>query len=81
MCKKITGHLIIRVECLNKEHWRVHRISTGGSVVECSPATRAARVRFPASAFVFESFLNIFLVIVTRSVNLIHYVKILFKKW
>jgi len=25
--------------------------STGGSVVECSPATRAARVRFPASAF------------------------------
>ena len=26
-------------------------ISTGGSVVECSPATRAARVRFPASAF------------------------------
>jgi hypothetical protein len=26
---------------------------TGGSVVECSPATRAARVRFPASAFIF----------------------------
>ena len=25
----------------------------GGSVVECSPATRAARVRFPADAFVF----------------------------
>ena len=24
----------------------------GGSVVECSPATRAARVRFPADAFV-----------------------------
>ena len=24
-----------------------------GSVVECSPATRAARVRFPASAFIF----------------------------
>ena len=23
----------------------------GGSVVECSPATRAARVRFPADAF------------------------------
>ena len=30
--------------------------STGGSVVECSPATRAARVRFPASAFFFKSF-------------------------
>ena len=27
--------------------------STGGSVVECSPATRAARVRFPASATFF----------------------------
>ena len=25
-------------------------ISIGGSVVECSPATRAARVRFPADA-------------------------------
>ena len=30
------------------------RISTGGSVVECSPATRAARVRFPASAFLID---------------------------
>ena len=26
------------------------RASIGGSVVECSPATRAARVRFPADA-------------------------------
>ena len=26
-------------------------VSIGGSVVECSPATRAARVRFPADAF------------------------------
>ena len=25
-------------------------VSIGGSVVECSPATRAARVRFPADA-------------------------------
>ena len=25
-------------------------VSIGGSVVECSPATRAARVRFPAYA-------------------------------
>ena len=25
-------------------------MSIGGSVVECSPATRAARVRFPANA-------------------------------
>ena len=30
--------------------------STGGSVVECSPATRAARVRFPASALIFFVF-------------------------
>ena len=29
-------------------------MSIGGSVVECSPATRAARVRFPADAtFIF----------------------------
>ena len=28
----------------------------GGSVVECSPATRAARVRFPADARCFRSF-------------------------
>jgi hypothetical protein len=28
--------------------------SIGGSVVECSPATRAARVRFPADAL-FDS--------------------------
>ena len=26
-------------------------LSIGGSVVECSPATRATRVRFPADAF------------------------------
>ena len=31
------------------------RASIGGSVVECSPATRAARVRFPADAK-FSSF-------------------------
>ena len=28
-------------------------VSIGGSVVECSPATRAARVRFPADADAF----------------------------
>jgi hypothetical protein len=28
--------------------------SIGGSVVECSPATRAARVRFPADADFFS---------------------------
>ena len=27
-------------------------IRIGGSVVECSPATRAARVRFPADALI-----------------------------
>src|SRR2546425_12190698 len=29
---------------------RASLVSIGGSVVECSPATRAARVRFPADA-------------------------------
>ena len=29
------------------------RVCIGGSVVECSPATRAARVRFPADASYF----------------------------
>ena len=28
-------------------------VGIGGSVVECSPATRAARVRFPADAMIF----------------------------
>ena len=31
----------------------IQRTSTGGSVVEFSPATREARVRFPASAMFF----------------------------
>ena len=30
--------------------------SIGGSVVECSPATRAARVRFPADATFLQNF-------------------------
>ena len=38
---------------------RVAIISIGGSVVECSPATRAARVRFPADAILFISQLQI----------------------
>ena len=33
-------------------------MSIGGSVVECSPATRAARVRFPADADTFLLFLK-----------------------
>ena len=38
-----------------------HACGTGGSVVEFSPATREARVRFPASAtfFHFTHFYNI----------------------
>ena len=39
----------------------IHRI--GGSVVECSPATRAARVRFPADAIfvvIYSNTLNVF---------------------
>ncbi|CDW58357.1 hypothetical protein TTRE_0000666701 [Trichuris trichiura] len=36
--------------------WK-RELSVGGSVVECSPATRATRVRFPADAsFVPSSF-------------------------
>ena len=31
-------------------------IRIGGSVVECSPATRAARVRFPADALILVHF-------------------------
>ena len=30
-----------------------------GSVVECSPATRAARVRFPDDAIFYHSFLKV----------------------
>ena len=40
-------------DCTPKDHEvRPSRkcVSIGGSVVECSPATRAARVRFPADA-------------------------------
>jgi hypothetical protein len=33
-------------------------ISISGSVVECSPATRAARVRFPADAVTFYYYLQ-----------------------
>ena len=35
--------------------------SIGGSVVECSPATRAARVRFPADANLLFNFSFFFL--------------------
>lgn len=34
--------------------------SIGGSVVECSPATRAARVRFPADANLYHPIHNIY---------------------
>ena len=33
-------------------------VSIGGSVVESSPATRGARVRFPANAFLFYFFVE-----------------------
>ena len=33
----------------------MYKSSIGGSVVECSPATRAARVRFPADANILHS--------------------------
>ena len=35
---------------LNRQLLCLSGVSIGGSVVECSPATRAARVRFPADA-------------------------------
>ena len=35
------------------------KVGIGGSVVECSPATRAARVRFPADASVFAAQLHL----------------------
>ena len=35
------------------------KVGIGGSVVECSPATRAARVRFPADASVFVTQLHL----------------------
>ena len=37
---------------------RVEAVSIVGSVVECSPATRAARVRFPDDATVFFFYLR-----------------------
>ena len=41
---------LLRGPCQNS---RLSSTSIGGSVVECSPATRAARVRFPADATCF----------------------------
>ena len=35
------------------------QLSTDGSVVEFSPATREARVRFPVSAFFFHPFFSL----------------------
>ena len=61
--------------------------STGGSVVECSPATRAARVRFPASAFLFLFQQTIFMKTVTLltkvycfiSFQILHSIEVIFK--
>ena len=39
--------ILIRFKGYNKS-------SIVGSVVECSPATRAARVRFPDDAYIFD---------------------------
>ena len=53
------GNLCTGVHCwqenvgfvsLFRRDCKVESVSIGGSVVECSPATRAARVRFPADA-------------------------------
>ena len=45
--------------CLRR-HELIDHQGTGGSVVECSPATRAARVRFPADAVLFFIVSNMF---------------------
>ncbi len=57
---------IMNISCFRNvmTHWNTEysapvsytATGTGGSVVECSPATRAARVRFPASAYIFPTF-------------------------
>ncbi|KRY85432.1 hypothetical protein T4B_8710 [Trichinella pseudospiralis] len=37
----------------------INNNSVGGSVVECSPATRATRVRFPADALLYLKYKKI----------------------
>ena len=55
-CQYQYAYLVVRshlVALMNKmEHLILQSI--GGSVVECSPATRAARVRFSADAFLWD---------------------------
>ncbi|KFD67761.1 hypothetical protein M514_20056 [Trichuris suis] len=50
-------YLICRVVYHRNSMWtHIYLHSVGGSVVECSPATRATRVRFPADAKLILSF-------------------------
>jgi hypothetical protein len=46
-------HFIKKSSFLSVDFFVLFITSIGGSVVECSPATRAARVRFPADAVIF----------------------------
>ena len=49
----LLAEFVLHMQCVERENLRLcetHMASTGGSVVEFSPATREARVRFPASA-------------------------------
>ncbi len=65
----MTGHLgyklqgrIQRITGLDPAGMSKHGIyrSIVGSVVECSPATRAARVRFPDDAILFSDIADLF---------------------
>ena len=54
---RLGSYFIQVIRCINvlqEISRKFYRI--GGSVVECSPATRAARVRFPADAFLLVHF-------------------------
>ena len=51
----ITNHVDAGIFCCILFH------SIDGSVVECSPATRAARVRFPVDAVAFLHFSTVFI--------------------
>ena len=50
-------------------HFQYHSIV--GSVVECSPATRAARVQFPDDAIIFTTFNSLRLFPVFLSIKLL----------
>ena len=54
------SHTMNVIHCTRRAVVRFSVSSIGGSVVECSPATRATRVRFPANADNFFQFFAFF---------------------